>query len=386
MKFELDESQQLLQQTVREFATAEIAPGAAARDASGQFPHDLVPKLAGLGLLGAMIPEEYGGAGLDALSFAIVMEEIAFADAAVGLFVASHNSLCAGHILACGGEAQKQKYLPPLARGEKLGAWALTEPEAGSGAEHLTSRAVPVDGGWRITGDKLYITQGSVAGTYVVLASTAPARRGDGISAFIVEREWPGRQVVRIENKLGVRASDTAQLRFDNLCVPNENLLGDLNGGYRAALEILDGGRIGIGAMAVGIARAAFAAALAYAKERRQFGKMIAEFEPIQWKLADMATEIDAARLLVYRAADFRRQGLQYKRLAAEAKLLASEVAMRATNQALQIHGGAGYMKDLPLERYFRDAKLCEIGEGTSEIQRLIIAKELLRQADGRIS
>lgn len=386
MKFELDESQQLLQQTVREFATAEIAPGAAARDASGQFPHDLVPKLAGLGLLGAMIPEKYGGAGLDALSFAIVMEEIAFADAAVGLFVASHNSLCAGHILACGGEAQKQKYLPPLARGEKLGAWALTEPEAGSGAEHLTSRAVPVDGGWRITGDKLYITQGSVAGTYVVLASTAPARRGDGISAFIVEREWPGRQVVRIENKLGVRASDTAQLRFDNLCVPNENLLGDLNGGYRAALEILDGGRIGIGAMAVGIARAAFAAALAYAKERRQFGKMIAEFEPIQWKLADMATEIDAARLLVYRAADFRRQGLQYKRLAAEAKLLASEVAMRATNQALQIHGGAGYMKDLPLERYFRDAKLCEIGEGTSEIQRLIIAKELLRQADGRIS
>jgi alkylation response protein AidB-like acyl-CoA dehydrogenase len=384
MDFELSESHQLLQQTLRDFAAAEIAPGAAGRDAAGQFPHDLVSKLAQLGLLGVMIPERYGGAGLDPLSFAIVMEEIACADAAVALFVASHNSLCSGHILAFGNEAQKQKYLPPLARGEKLGAWALTEPEAGSGAQHLKSRAVRCDGGWRIDGGKLFITQGSVAGTYVILTATEAERGGDGISAFIVERERRGLETVRVENKLGVRASDTAQLRFENLVVPKESLLGDLNSGYRAALEILNGGRIGIGAMAVGIARAAFEAALAYAVQRRQFGKPIADFEPIQWKLADMATEIDAARLLVYRAADLKEKGLPFKRIASEAKLFASEAAMRATNQAIQIHGGAGFMKDLPVERYFRDAKLCEIGEGTSEIQRMIIARELLRQADGQ--
>jgi butyryl-CoA dehydrogenase len=287
--------------------------------------------------------------------------------------------MCAGHILSFGDEEQKRDYLPSLARGEKLGAWALTEPEAGSGAQYLKTRSRRVGAEWVLNGDKLYITQGSVAGIYVIIASTEPECGADGISAFIVERERAGLQVVRVENKLGVRASDTAQIRLEELRVPEQNLLGDLNHGYRDALTILDGGRIGIGALALGIAGAALEASVKYAKERRQFGKPIAEFEAIQWKLADMATEIDAARLLVYRAAELKEKGLSYKRAASEAKLFASEVAARATSQALQIHGGAGYMKDCPVERYFRDAKLCEIGEGTSEIQRIIIAKELLR-------
>jgi butyryl-CoA dehydrogenase len=379
MNFELSEQQKLLRQTISDFACAEIAPGANQRDELARFPHELVPKMADLGLFGVMVPEEYGGAGLDALSFAIMVEEIASVDAAVALMLASHNSLCAGHILSFGDEQQKRDYLSSLARGEKLGAWALTEPEAGSGAQYLKTRARRIGADWVLNGDKLYITQGSVAGIYVIMASTEVERGADGISAFIVERERAGLQVVRVENKLGVRASDTAQIRLEELRVPEQNLLGDLNHGYRDALTILDGGRIGIGALALGIARAALEASVKYAKERRQFGKPIAEFEAIQWKLADMATEIDAARLLVYRAAVLKEKGLAYKRAASEAKLFASEVAARATSQALQIHGGAGYMKDCPVERYFRDAKLCEIGEGTSEIQRIIIAKELLR-------
>lgn len=379
VNFELSEQQKLLRQTIGDFACAEIAPGASQRDELARFPHELIPEMADLGLFGVMVPEEYGGAGLDALSFAIIIEEIARVDAAVALILASHNSLCAGHILSFGDEQQKRDYLPSLARGEKLGAWALTEPEAGSGAQYLKTSARSVGAEWVLNGDKLYITQGSVAGIYVIMASTEPERGGEGISAFIVERERPGLQVVRVENKLGVRASDTAQLRLEEIRVPEENLLGDLNHGYRDALAILDGGRIGIGALALGIARAALEASINYAKERRQFDKPIAEFEATQWKLADMATEIDAARLLVYRAAELKQKGLSYKREASEAKLFASEVAARATSQALQIHGGAGYMKDCPVERYFRDAKLCEIGEGTSEIQRIIIAKELLR-------
>ena len=386
MHFELSEQQKLLRQTLREFADREIAPGAKERDEAARFPHELIPKMADLGLFGVMVPEAYGGAGLDALSFAIVIEEIARIDAAVALMVASHNSLCAGHILASGNEEQKRDHLALLARGEKLGAWALTEPEAGSGAQYLKSRAERSGEGWVLNGDKLYITQGSVAGIYVIMASTEPARGADGISAFIVERERPGLQVARVENKLGVRASDTAQIRLEEIRVPKQNLLGEPNHGYADALKVLDGGRIGIGALAVGIARAALEASLGYAKHRRQFGRPIAEFEAIQWKLADMATEIDAARLLVYRAAELKQKGVPFKRLASEAKLFASEVAARATSQAVQIHGGAGYMKDCPVERYFRDAKLCEIGEGTSEIQRLIIAKELLQQGDGKVA
>ena len=384
MNFDLSEQHKLLKQTMREFAEREIAPGARERDESARFPHELVPKMAELGLFGVMVLETYGGAGLDALSFAIVIEEIARVDAAVALMLASHNSLCAGHILGFGSEEQKRTYLISLASGRQLGAWALTEPEAGSGAKFLKSRAVPQGGGWLLNGEKIFITQGSVAGIYVVMAATEPGCGADGISAFIVERGRSGLAVGRVENKLGVRASDTAQLRFENVRVPAENLLGELNSGYRDALAVLDGGRIGIGALAVGIARAALEQSLHYAKQRRQSGQALVEFEAIQWKLADMATEIDGARLLVYRAAELKQKGLPFKRMASQAKLFSSEVAARATTQAIQIHGGAGYMKDLPVERYFRDAKLCEIGEGTSEIQRLIIAKELLRQNDGQ--
>ena len=402
MNCELTEQQALLQQTIRDFAQAEIAPGASERDEAARFPRELIPKMADLGLFSVMIPESYGGAGLDPLSFAIIIEEIARVDASIALLLASHNSLCAGHILAAGNEEQKRAHLPSLASGKKLGAWALTEPGGGSDARSLKTKAVRDGDDWVLTGDKLFITQGSVAGTYVIMASTASEERGVGsreqraesmekdahrdgeISAFIVERERAGLNVVRVENKLGVRASDTAQLRLEEIRLPKDNLLGELNHGYGDALKVLDGGRIGIGAMAVGIARAALEESLRYAKERRQFGKAIAEFEAIQWKLADMATEIDAARLLVYRAAELRQNGLPFKRMAAQAKLFASEVASRATGQAIQIHGGAGYMKDAPVERYFRDAKLCEIGEGTSEIQRMIIAKALLREANGK--
>ncbi len=386
MNFDLTEQQRLLRRTIHDFAEREIAPGAGERDESARFPDELVPKMAKLGLFGVMIPELYGGAGLDAMSFAIILEEVARVDAAVALLLASHNSLCAGHILAFGNEEQKRTHLASLATGKELGAWALTEPEAGSGAQFLKSRALPTASGWVLNGDKIYITQGSVAGVCVVMASTEPARGGDGISAFILERASAGFSVVRVENKLGVRASNTAQLRFDGVQVPTRNLLGGLNAGYKNALTVLDGGRIGIGAMAVGIARAALEQSLRYAQQRQQFGKPIAEFEAIQWKLADMATEIEAARLLAYRAAELKQKGLPFRRQASEAKLFASEVASRATNQAIQIHGGAGFMKDCPVERYFRDAKLCEIGEGTSEIQRMIIAKELLHSGHGEVA
>jgi butyryl-CoA dehydrogenase len=384
MNFDLSAEHKLLKQTVREFAEREIAPGAQERDESARFPRELIPKMAELGLLGAMIPEKYGGAALDTLSFAIIIEEIARVDAAVALTLAAHNSLCAGHILAFGNEEQKCKYLPSLACGEQLGAWALTEPEAGSGARLLQSRARPKGEGWALSGEKIFITNGSVAGIYVVMAATEAAGGTTSISAFVVERGSSGLAVGRVENKLGVRASDTAQLRFEDVFVPRENLLGELNSGYRNALSVLDGGRIGIGALAVGIGRAALAKSLDYAKQRRQSGQAIAEFEAIQWKLADMATEIEGARLLVYRAAELKQKGLPFKRMASEAKLFSSEVTARAATQAIQIHGGAGYMKGSPVERYFRDAKLCEIGEGTSEIQRLIIAKELLRESDGK--
>ncbi|HEV8723016.1 MAG TPA: acyl-CoA dehydrogenase family protein [Candidatus Binatia bacterium] len=382
MDFELTQEQAALRQTVRDFAQREIATGATERDEFCRFPHELIPKMAELGLFGIMVPESYGGAALDALSLAVIIEEIAAVDAAVALMVASHNSLSAGHIGGFGSEGQKRKFLVPLARGEKLAAWALTEPEAGSDAQSLVSRAMLNGNTWVLNGEKAFITQGSTAGVYVIMAATEPSRGREGISAFIVERERTGLEVVRVENKLGVRASDTAQIRLDNVQIPKENLLGELNCGYRDAMTILDGGRIGIGAMAVGIARAALKQSIAYAKQRRQFGKPIAAFEAIQWKLADMATEIDAARLLVYHAADLRQRGQPYRRLASEAKLFASEVAMRATKEAIQVHGGAGYMKSSPVERYFRDAKICEIGEGTSEVQRMVIARQLLRRTD----
>ena len=378
MNFDFSEEQELLRQTVRDFAEREIAPGASARDEAAQFPTELIPKLAELGLLGIHIPQDCGGAGLDALSGAVIIEEIARVDGAIALIIASHNSLCAGHILGFGNETQKKKHLPSLASGERLGAWALTEPGSGSDAAALRTSATPDKDHWILNGEKQFITQGSTAGIYVIMASTNHGQGKRGISAFIVERGMPGLSVGKIENKLGVRASDTAALHLQELRVPKENLIGELNGAFENVLRILQGGRIGIAAMAVGIARGAFEEALKYAGERKQFGKPIAGFEAIQWMLADMATEIDAARLLVHRAARLKDTGQPFSKAASQAKLYAAETAMRTTTKAIQIHGGYGYLKDYPVERYFRDAKLCEIGEGTSEVQRLIIAKEML--------
>jgi alkylation response protein AidB-like acyl-CoA dehydrogenase len=378
MNFDLSEEETLLRQTIREFAEREIAPGASARDEEARFPSELIPRMADLGLFGINIPQEYGGAGLDALGATIIIEEVARFDGALALIVASHNSLCAGHILSFGSEMQKQKYLPSLANGKKLGAWALTETSSGSDAAALkTSATFDVDH-WVLNGEKQFITQGSTAGVYVIMASTDRSQGKRGISAFIVDRETPGLSVCKVENKLGVRASDTAALRMEGARLPKDNLLGDLNGAFGNLSRILQGGRVGIGAMAVGIARGAFEEALKYAEQREQFGKFIAEFEAIQWMLADMATEIDAARLLVHRAARLKDAGQPFSQAASEAKLYAAETAMRATTKAIQIHGGYGYLKDYPVERYFRDAKLCEIGEGTSEVQRMIIAKEML--------
>ena len=378
MNFDLSEEQELLRRTVREFAQRRIAPGASERDEAGRFPRELIPDMAELGLLGINVPAQYGGAGLDAVSAALIIEAIARVDGATALIVASHNSLCSGHILSFGSDRQKQKYLPRLASGEKLGAWALTEPGSGSDAAALRTTATLDGDHWILNGEKQFTTQGSTAGIYVIMASTDPAKKNRGISAFIAERGWPGLSAGKIENKLGVRASDTAALHLDGLRVPKENVLGELNGAYEHILQVLHGGRVGIGAMAVGIGCGALEEALKYAKQRQQFGKPIAQFEAIQWMLADMATELDAARLLVLRAARLKDTGQPFSRAASEAKLYAAEAAMRATNKAIQIHGGYGYIKDYPVERYLRDAKLCEIGEGTSEVQRRTIAKELL--------
>jgi alkylation response protein AidB-like acyl-CoA dehydrogenase len=380
MNFDLSEEQTLLRQTVREFAEREIAPGASDRDQAARFPSELIPRMADLGLFGINIPQAYGGAELDALCATIIIEEVARFDGALALIVASHNSLCAGHILSFGDETQKEKYLPPLASGKKLGAWALTEPGSGSDAAALKTSARFDADHWILNGEKQFITQGSTAGVYVIMASTDPSQGKRGISAFIVERDTPGLSVSRVEDKLGVRASDTAGLRMEALRIPKDSLLGDLNGAFDNLARILQGGRIGIGAMAVGLARGAFEEALKYASQRQQFGKFIAEFEAIQWMLADMATEIEAARLLVQRAARLKDAGQPFSQAASEAKLYAAEAAMRATTKAIQIHGGYGYLKDYPVERYFRDAKLCEIGEGTSEVQRMIIAKDILAE------
>jgi alkylation response protein AidB-like acyl-CoA dehydrogenase len=379
MNFELTQEQKLLQQTIRDFASTRIQPEAAARDETGRFPHDLISEMSQLGLFGIMIPERYGGAGLDALSLAIIIEEIARVDGSMALIVASHNSLCTGHLYTFGNEAQKKKYLPSLARGEKLGGWALTEPESGSDVAALKTTATRQGDRWTLNGNKMFTTQGSTAGLYVILASTEPRLGKEGISAFIIEKNTPGLSAGKPENKLGVRASDTAALHLENVQVPNENLIGTINTGFAQAMEVLEGGRIGIGAMAVGLARGAMEEAIRYSTQRKQFGKAISEFQAIQWMLADMSTEIEAARLLVYQAAILKDHGQPYRQEGSIAKLYASEVAMRATTKAIQIHGGYGYLKDSPVERYFRDAKLCEIGEGTSEIQRLIISKELLK-------
>jgi len=376
--FGLNDEQRMTQQMVREFAEKEIAPFAAKWDEAAEFPWEVVRKLATLNLLGTVFPQTYGGAGLDYVTYALVVEELARVDGSIGIIVASHTSLCANHIYIAGSEEQRQTYLTPLARGEKLGAWGLTEPNAGSDASGTQTTAVLDGDAWVLNGSKIFITQGSVADIYVIMAATDKAKKQHGISAFIVERGTPGLSAIPMKHKLGVRASDTAQVILDNVRIPAANLLGHLNAGFIDTLQILDGGRISIAAMALGIGRGAYEEGLKYSKQREQFGQPIAHFQAIQWKLADMATELDAARLLILRAAWMKDHGLRVTKESAMAKLYASEAASRACNQALQIHGGYGYMQDYPVERYLRDAKICEIGEGTSEIQRLIIARQLL--------
>jgi hypothetical protein len=380
MDFELSEEQQQVKWSVREFAEAEIAPHVMEWDESQHFPVELMPKLAELGLMGIIFPEEYGGAGMGYVEYATIIEELSRVDGSVGISVAAHNSLCSNHIFMYGTEEQKQKYLVPLAQGRHLGAWGLTEPSAGSDASGTRSNAVRQNGGWIVNGSKNFITHAIHADTCVAVAVTDRSKGNKGITAFIFEKGMKGFAPSKKENKLGLRASETASVVFEDCYVTDENRLGDEGMGFIQAMQVLDGGRISIAALALGIAQGAYEAAVRYAKEREQFGKPIAEFQAIQFKLADMATQIEAARLLTYRAAYLKDQGKKVTKESSMAKLYASEMSVKVCEEAIQIHGGYGYTKDYPPEKYWRDSKLCTIGEGTSEIQRLVIAKQLLRQ------
>lgn len=382
--YELTDEQALLRETLRDFADREIAPRAARYDELAEFPWDNVKKMRELGLFGMVFPPEYGGAGLDTLSYALAVEQISRACASTGITLAAHVSLGTWPIYRFGTEEQKRTYLPALCTGEKLAAFGLTEPEAGSDAGGTKTRAERNGGQFLVNGRKIYITNGSVCGTAVFTAVTTPGIGVKGISSFIIEKGTPGFTAGSREKKLGHRASDTVELLFDHVRLPAENLLGSEGQGFKQFMMTLDGGRISIGAMSIGIAQAALDAAVRYSRERRQFGKSISEFQAIQLLLAEMATEIEAARLLVYQTARLKDRGGSITRQAAMAKFKASTVAMRCANSAIQIHGGAGYMTDHPVERYFRDAKLMEIGEGTSQIQQLVIARELLREAADR--
>jgi alkylation response protein AidB-like acyl-CoA dehydrogenase len=377
--FDFSEQHVLLRKSVREFAKAEIAPHAQTWDREERFPRELVPKLAAMGLLGIRIPEEYGGAGLDTTSYAICVEEIARVDGSIALTVASHNGLGTGHVLSFGSEALKRKYLPKAATGEWLAAWALTEPGSGSDSAALRTTARRDGAGWIIDGTKTFITQGSVGGFCVVLARTNPdVPKQRGITAFVVEHGTPGFSASKHLLKLGCRASDTAELTLDGVRVDDGQRVGEVDQGFADTMRILDRGRISIAAMALGLGYGALDMAVRYAKERKAFGKPIADFQAIQWMLADSKTELDAASVLTYRAAWLADQGKVHTREAAMAKLFASEAATRACNASLQVHGGYGYVREFDVERHLRDAKLCEIGEGTSEVQRMVIAKHLL--------
>jgi alkylation response protein AidB-like acyl-CoA dehydrogenase len=379
MDFDLTAEQKEIRRVAREFGEAEIAPVAAHYDQAHEFPYEIVKKLGELGFMGALFPQEYGGAGLDYVSYALVVEELARADASVGITMWAHNSLCANHIYLFGGEAQKRRYLVPLARGEALGAWALTEPGSGSDAAAMKSRAVRNGDHFVLTGTKAFTTNGGVGRYVVVIAVTDPAKANKGMSALILEKGMPGFSVGQRYRKLGLHASDTVELVMDGARVPQENLLGELDAGFPNALEVLDGGRIAMAAMAVGLAQAALDASVIYMKQRTAFGKTLAEFNGLQGMVAEMATEVEAARLLTLRAAYLKDQGKPARRAASMAKVFAAEVAMRTASRAVQIHGGAGYIADFPVERIFRDAKITEIGEGTSEIQRMVIAREILQ-------
>jgi alkylation response protein AidB-like acyl-CoA dehydrogenase len=377
--FVLTEQQEHLRREIREFAAREIAPHVAAWDEASEFPLTTVKMLGKMGLLGMIFPSEYGGAGLGYVDYVLAIEEISAVDGSLGLTVAAHNSLGTNHIFLSGNVAQKRKYIPRLASGEWLAAWALTEPGSGSDASNARTTAAKKGDRYILNGNKTFITNGRYADLAVVIAVTDKSRGTHGLSAFVVEKGtkgvWPG----RTENKLGLRASDTSELIFEDCELPEENLLGTEGEGFIDAMRVLDGGRISIAALALGIARGALDAALKYVKERRQFGKAIAEFQGIQWKLADMATELDAARLLTQRAAVLKDAGRKVTRESSMAKLFASEAAVRICDEAVQLFGGYGFIKDYPVEKFYRDVKLCTIGEGTSEIQRMVIAREILK-------
>jgi alkylation response protein AidB-like acyl-CoA dehydrogenase len=379
MDFSLSEHHELLRKTVRDFARTEVVPYAKKWDEEERFPKEIVPKLAALGLLGIRIPEEYGGAGMDVTSYAICVEEIARADGSLALTVASHNGLGTGHILGFGSEAIKKKYLPKAASGEWLAAWALTEPGSGSDSAGLRTTARRDGDKWIINGTKMFITQGSVGGFCVVLARTNPdVAKQKGITAFVVEHGTKGFTASKHLEKLGCRSSDTVELTFEDVVVGDEQRVGEVDHGFLDTMQILDRGRVSIAAMALGLGYSALDMAVAYAKDRKQFNKPIAEFQAVQWMLADCKVELDAAQLLTYRAAWLADQGRRYTKEASMAKLFASEAATRACNKSLQIHGGYGYTREFAVERHLRDVKICEIGEGTSEVQRMVIAKQLL--------
>ena len=380
MDFQLSDEQQQLKKTVREFAEREILPNVMKWDEACEFPLTTVKELGKLGLLGTVFPTEYAGAGMGYVEYVIAIEELSRVDGSVGIIVAAHTSLCSNHIFLAGSEAQNKKYLSKLATGEFIGAWGLTEPSSGSdaGSARMTARRKGRE--WVLNGTKTFCTNGHYADVIVVLAVTDRTAHTHGLSAFIVEKDTKGFRPGKKENKLGLRASDTAEMIFEDCVIPAENLLGKEGDGFIDAMRVLDGGRISIAALSLGMAQGAYEAALRYSKERKQFGKAIGEFQAIQWKLADMATEIDAARLLTMRAASMKDAGMKTTMESSMAKLYASEVAVKCANEGVQIHGGYGFIKDYPAEKYYRDVKLCTIGEGTSEIQRLVIARQLLKE------
>ena len=378
MDFELTSDQLALGRTIREFAEAEIKPHVMEWDEAQHFPTEILRSLGQLGVLGAIFPEELGGAELGYIDYAIIIEELARVDPSIALGVAAHVSLCTNHIYLHGSDEQRKRYIPKLAAGEWIGCWALTEPEAGSDAAGTRTAAVLDGGHWVLNGSKTFTTNAHRADVCVATAVTDPRDEKPGISAFVIEKGTPGFRTGRKENKLGMRASDTGEMIFSNCRLPQEQLVGTRGSGFVDAMKVLDGGRISIAALSVGLAQGAYEAALAYSKQRRQFGKAIAEFQAIRHKLADMATEIEASRLLTYQAGAMLNQKKRVTKQSSMAKLFASETAVRVANEALQVHGGYGFIKDYPVEKFYRDVKLLTIGEGTSEIQRLIIARQIL--------
>jgi len=379
LDFQLNDEQLHLKKTVREFAESEIAPHVMEWDEASQFPLSTIKELGKLGLLGTIFPSEYGGAGMGYIEYVTAIEELSRVDGSVGIIVAAHTSLCSNHIFLAGNDEQKKKYIPKLATGEFIGAWGLTEPSSGSDAGSARMTATKSKGGWVLNGTKTFITNGHYADVIVVLAVTDKTAHTHGLSAFALEKDTKGFRAGKKENKLGLRASDTSELIFEDCFLPSECLLGKEGAGFIDAMRVLDGGRISIAALSLGMAEGAYESALKYSKERKQFGKAISEFQAIQWKLADMATEIEAAKLLTFRAAAMKDAGMKTTLESSMAKLYASEVAVKCANEGVQIHGGYGFIKDYPAEKFYRDVKLCTIGEGTSEIQRLVIARQLLK-------